>query len=84
MTLGLYLALYHPKFSSCICCGSAITMVSMVHPIGSLNVAHAFCGISIGFFMLFPIASMVFPMGQLVISEAFHIIPHGLYSIFYL
>ena len=49
MTLGLYLALYHPKFSSCICCGSAITMVSMVYPIGSLNVAHAFCGISMGF-----------------------------------
>ena len=58
-------------------------MVSMVYPIGSLNVAHAFCGISMGF-MLFPIASMVFPMGQLVISEASHVIPHGLYSIIYL
>ena len=59
VTLGLYLALYHPKFSSCICCGSAITMVSMVSPIGSLNVAHAFYGISmVSYFMLFPIADL--------------------------
>ena len=62
MTLGLYLALYHPKFSSCICCGSAITMVSMVYPIGSLNVAHAFCGISMGFY---------------AISDCFYGIPDG-------
>ena len=70
VTLGLYLALYPAKFSSCPCMGSMLymifPMVSMVSSMDSSIVAGVFHGIFM-VYMLFCMVSMrlfmVFPMG---------------------
>ena len=82
VTLGLYLALYPAKFSSCPCMGSMLymifPMVSMVSSMDSSIVAGVFHGIFM-VYMLFCMVSMrlfmVFPMG--LFYEAFHGISHG-------
>ena len=61
--LGLYLALYPAKFSSCVwaLCHMIFPMVSMVS-LGSSIVADVFHGIFM-VYMLFCTVSMVLPMG---------------------
>ena len=66
VTLGLYLALYPAKFSSCPCMCSMLymifPMVSMVSSMDSLIVAGVFHGIFM-VYVLFCMVSMVLPMG---------------------
>ena len=56
VTLGLYLALYPAKFSSCPCMGFMLymifPMVSMVSPMGSSIVADVFHGIFYGLYAI--------------------------------
>ena len=66
VTLGLYLALYPAKFSSCPCMGSMLymifPMVSMVPSMDSSIETDVFHGIFM-VYMLFCMVSMVLPMG---------------------
>ena len=65
VTLGLYLAFYPAKFSSCTCMGFMLymifPMVSMVSPMGSSIVADVFHGIFM-IYILFCMISKVLPM----------------------